>query len=129
MTSVIPAETCCLVMTDCCHSGSICDFSDPGWQSREAICMSGCTDAQTSGDTGRGGIFTHSLLMAIQELHDEDEDDYSIAQLYNKQLEKDDEVFNSEQDITIKWTAELNGPQDMAWPLIPEGEYQAPWGQ
>lgn len=101
MTSVIPAETCCLVMTDCCHSGSICDFSDPGWQGREAICMSGCTDAQTSGDTGRGGIFTHSLLMAIDALQQVGKDNYNVATVYNATLKFDEKIFASAQDISI----------------------------
>jgi len=129
VTESVNQEAKILILVDCCHSGTIGDFRSAGglWDGFKAVSMSGCRDNQTSGDTGRGGIWTHSLLLAIQDLQDDEEDDYSIAQLYNKQLEKDDEVFDSPQDITVKWTAELNGPEDMAWPMIPEQEYQAPW--
>jgi len=43
------------------------------------------------------------------------------------QLDKDDNVFHSQQDIQLKWTSELQGPTDMAWPMIPTGPYTAPW--
>lgn len=116
-----------LIMCDCCHSGTIGDFTDPCWEGKKAISMSGCTDQQTSGDTGRGGIWTHSLLIAIEQMKQDGNDDYSVGQLYNMQLDKDEVVFHSEQDITLMCSPELNGPEDMAWPLIPPGNYRAPW--
>eukprot|EP00746_Dinoflagellata_sp_MGD_P057751 gnl/MRDRNA2_/MRDRNA2_24835_c0_seq1.p1 gnl/MRDRNA2_/MRDRNA2_24835_c0~~gnl/MRDRNA2_/MRDRNA2_24835_c0_seq1.p1 ORF type:complete len:325 (-),score=63.80 gnl/MRDRNA2_/MRDRNA2_24835_c0_seq1:428-1321(-) len=127
VTSCVSPEVKILILCDCCHSGTIGDFSAPEWKGFEAVSMSGCRDSQTSGDTGRGGIFTHALLMAIQQMQEDQEDDYSVAQLYNMQLDKDDQVFNSKQDITVKWTSELLGVQDMAWPLLPEDNYVAPW--
>lgn len=132
VTSSVNSDVKIILLCDCCHSGTIGDFRSAGgsWDGYHAVSMSGCMDSQTSGDTGKGGIFTHALLLAVQDMQEEDEDgDYSVAQLYNKQLEKDDEVFDSAQDITVKWTTELSGPQDMAWPLIPTQPFQAPWGQ
>lgn len=119
-----------LIMCDCCHSGTIGDFGTAdGWDEFKAISFSGCADDQTSGDTGNGGIFTHSLLMAIQDMQESDETEYSVAQLYNKVLERDDEVFHSDQDIKLKWTKALGDATCLAWPLVPQGDYQAPWGR
>jgi hypothetical protein len=129
ITESVERDVNILIMCDCCHSGTIGDFENEEWDGFRALSMSGCKDSQTSGDTGRGGIWTHSLLLAIEELHDEGEDDYSIGQLYNIQLDKDDEVFNSKQDIQIKWTSDLGGPEDMAWPFVPPGEFTAPWNE
>jgi hypothetical protein len=118
-----------LIMCDCCHSGTIGDFSNPVWVGKEAVSMSGCRDNQTSGDTGQGGIWTHSLLLAIQQMQSNGNDDYSCAQLYNQQLEKDDETFNSAQDIQVHWTADLGGPERMAWPFVPSQPYLSPWAR
>lgn len=127
VSSNCPEGVNVIIMCDCCHSGTIGDFGEELWDNIRAISLSGCRDGQTSGDTGRGGIFTHSLLMAIQTLQDNDNDDYSVAQLYNGTLTKDDEVFNSEQEITMKWTTALGAAENMAWPLVPQTNFQAPW--
>jgi hypothetical protein len=117
-----------LIMCDCCHSGTIGDFQSDmeTWEGHTALSMSGCADDQTSGDVG-GGIWTHSLLMAIQQLQEEGVEEYSIAQLYNKQLAKDDQVFNSQQDIQLKWSKDLGGATNMEWPLVPKAPYVAPY--
>merc|ERR1712232_64320 len=59
-----------LILTDCCHSGTIADLDKDDWGDRHAISIAGCLDGQTSGDMGRCGIFTHSLLLAIDQLED-----------------------------------------------------------
>jgi|EP00927_Polykrikos_kofoidii_P067635 hypothetical protein len=127
VTSCVSSDVEILILCDCCHSGTIGDFSNPCWDGYRAVSMSGCKDSQTSGDTGRGGIFTHSLLKAIENMQQQNEDSYNVAQIYNEQLDEDDELFHSEQDITIAWSSDLPGPHDMAWPLIPTTPYAAPW--
>jgi hypothetical protein len=118
-------ETRVLILTDCCHSGTIADLSKGDWASRHAISMTGCADNQTSGDIGKGGIFTHSMLMATQKLQQEGEEEYSVGRMYNETLERDEEVFDSAQDIAIQCSPGLSADQ-MVWPLIPERPYQAP---
>mmetsp|Transcript_69440 Transcript_69440/g.123748 ORF Transcript_69440/g.123748 Transcript_69440/m.123748 type:complete len:297 (+) Transcript_69440:69-959(+) len=127
VTDVCEQGTKILIMCDCCHSGTIGDFGSPCWEGHTAVSMSGCKDHQTSGDTGRGGIWTHSCLIAIQALLEEGKTSFSCAQLYNMQLKKDDAVFNSAQDIELYWTPDLDGAEGMAWPLIPQTGYIAPW--
>mmetsp|Transcript_52379 Transcript_52379/g.152254 ORF Transcript_52379/g.152254 Transcript_52379/m.152254 type:complete len:300 (+) Transcript_52379:72-971(+) len=128
MTSSLDAEVKTLIITDCCHSGTIADFNTGDWGDRQAISMTGCLDDQTSGDIGKGGIFTHSMLLAIGEMKQEDPDgDYSVAKLYNKTVDKDDEVFHSKQDITMQCSPGFR-PNSMAWPLVPDDGWQPPLG-
>lgn len=115
-----------IILSDCCHSGTISDFGSADWGHIEACSISGCADDQTSGDTGNGGIFTHSMLMAIADMCANGEDSYSVGQLYNKTLDFDDEVFASKQDIKAAASAEAGGVNNISWPLIPDA-YSAPW--
>jgi len=116
-----------LIMCDCCHSGTMADFADEEWKDIEAISMSGCKDDQTSGDTGSGGIWTHSLLLAIQQLQEDGNNDYAVGQVYNMQLEKDDSIFDSAQDINAHWSPKLDGLEHMAWPFVPQNKFVAPY--
>mmetsp|Transcript_89669 Transcript_89669/g.278553 ORF Transcript_89669/g.278553 Transcript_89669/m.278553 type:complete len:301 (+) Transcript_89669:82-984(+) len=128
LTGALNEEVKILILTDCCHSGTIADFETGDWAGRQAISITGCLDGQTSGDIGRGGIFTHSMLMAVGELKNDGEDDYSVGKLYNVTLEKDDEVFNSQQDITLQCAPGFQ-PRQMAWPLIPTGDWSPPYNR
>jgi hypothetical protein len=116
-----------LILTDCCHSGTIADLDKDDWGNIHAISITGCLDEETSGDIGRGGIFTHSMLLAIDKLENAGEEDYSVGFLYNATVEQDDKVFRSAQNITIQSTNAVH-PDEMAWPLIPlGGSYEAPF--
>lgn len=127
ITGAVDADAKVIILTDCCHSGTIADFHNGDWAERKAVSITGCLDGQTSGDIGRGGIFTHSMLMAIAELQREGEDEYSVGKLYNKTLQKDDEKFNSKQDICLQCSPG-HLPNQMAWPLIPQQPYTSPLG-
>eukprot|EP00811_Abedinium_folium_P001552 NODE_11420_length_1288_cov_2.972438.p1 GENE.NODE_11420_length_1288_cov_2.972438~~NODE_11420_length_1288_cov_2.972438.p1 ORF type:complete len:402 (-),score=118.58 NODE_11420_length_1288_cov_2.972438:82-1173(-) len=125
MTSSLHDEVRVVILTDCCHSGTIADLGKDEWNDHQAISMTGCLDTQTSGDTGRGGIFTHSMLLAIDKFNQANEQDYSVGALYNATLNEDDSVFDSAQDICIQCSNAVDAG-GMAWPFVPLGEYTAP---
>lgn len=127
-TASVDASVQSLILTDCCHSGTICDFGHDCWEGRKAISITGCLDSQTSGDIGRGGIFTHSMMQAIGQLSIEGEERYSVGKLYNVTIEKDESIFRSQQKITMQCAPHFL-PSEMAWPLIPQGIYLPPLGQ
>jgi hypothetical protein len=127
LISALPTETRVIVLSDSCHSGTILDLGKPHWNEREAISIAGCRDEQTSAGTGKGGMFSHSMLLAVHDFSagDVPEKDYTIAHLYNQILYEDDHTFHSEQEITLQCSART-APNTMPWPLVPEGDYVAP---
>jgi hypothetical protein len=127
ITAATDEEAKIIILTDCCHSGTIADFGKGEWTGRRAISITGCLDGQTSGDIGKGGIFTHSMLLAIAQLEADGEEEYSVGKLYNATLDKDNTRFNSQQDITMQCSPG-HLPNQMVWPLIPKGTYVAPLG-
>merc|ERR1719428_2087342 len=54
-----------LLITDCCHSGTIGDLEKAIWRPFRAVSISACQDYQTSIDTGPGGALTALLLETL----------------------------------------------------------------
>jgi len=125
ITENVPPSCKVLIITDCCHSGTIADLDREQWNDFQAISMTGCMDNQTSGDMGKGGIFTHSMLVSIQKLLESGHDEFSVGKLYNTTLTYDDRIFNSPQDISMQYSNGCN-PSQVKFPLIPQGPYISP---
>lgn len=117
-----------LILTDCCHSGTIADLRRSCWGTRQVISITGCLDNQTAGDTGKGGIFTHSMLLAVENLRSTCASGHSVGMLYNTCLDQNTRVFHSSQDITLQSSPAVS-PDTMAWPIAPTRNYQAPLTQ
>lgn len=119
-------ETSVLIIADCNNSGTVADLNSAVWRDRRAISISACRDSQVAGAaTGGGGIFTHSVLLAIDRLGRLGEAEYSVGLLFNAALKEDDDVFDSKQDFTIQ-ALDSCQPDSMPWPLIPPGTYDSP---
>mmetsp|Transcript_84279 Transcript_84279/g.161106 ORF Transcript_84279/g.161106 Transcript_84279/m.161106 type:complete len:369 (-) Transcript_84279:230-1336(-) len=125
ITEAVDPSARIIVLSDCCHSATICDFNRDVWDNREAISISGSLDEQTSADTGKGGVFTNALLLAIDMLEEDELEEYSVGMLFNATIEYDFKVFNSVQNITLQTPGDFS-PDEMAWPLVPRGQYLAP---
>lgn len=126
ITSSVPAETRILIVTDCCHSGSMADMARPCWKGREVINITGCADDQTSMDTGSGSFMTNCLIKAIGNFESEGTTDYSVAQLYNAMLTVfDEDVRPSLESMGLNQSIGIECPADfnynmMPWPLVPK---------
>jgi len=127
VTAAIPEECKVLVLSDCCHSGTVCDFGTSlKWSKFQAVSFSGCKDHQTSGDTGRGGIFTHALCLAIERTRAEGKSFDRIGQFFARVIDVDDEVFDSAQDIFMDSSVNCD-KYNFPWPIVPTSYYKAPF--
>eukprot|EP00928_Gymnodinium_smaydae_P069961 TRINITY_DN5390_c0_g1_i1.p1 TRINITY_DN5390_c0_g1~~TRINITY_DN5390_c0_g1_i1.p1 ORF type:complete len:348 (-),score=63.29 TRINITY_DN5390_c0_g1_i1:533-1576(-) len=142
LTENLPPTSRLMVLSDSCHSGTMCDFtSQPEkWETQRdclaacdsqhfhAAAMSGCDDKQVSRGTGQGGVFSNSMLIAIERLARHGTNDYTAATLYNEILKVQKKVFRSPQNINLTFP---HGSQAgfMPWPLAPKGDYVAPLSQ
>eukprot|EP00811_Abedinium_folium_P037233 NODE_9868_length_1393_cov_18.093207.p1 GENE.NODE_9868_length_1393_cov_18.093207~~NODE_9868_length_1393_cov_18.093207.p1 ORF type:complete len:305 (+),score=88.69 NODE_9868_length_1393_cov_18.093207:121-1035(+) len=117
-----------VVLLDCCHSETMLDVTKPEWNRRgyRAFSICGCKDDQTSAGTGKGGLFSRSIMGAIQRLQTEAEPGYCVSQLYNTTLDEYEQRKNDShrQKITLHGCG--LAPQYFVWPLQPTTEYVAP---
>jgi len=110
-----------LILTDCCHSGTIADLGKSCWSKKglNAMAISGCKDDQTSGDIGFGGIMTHSLLLAVDRLTVRGGKPCSVTNVYQEITGIAKHLFPQvEQNITMHSTGQDTGK--MLFPLLPQ---------
>lgn len=108
-----------LVLVDCCHSETICDFTeDSEWakQQRKAISICAAQDKEVAlSDHMQGGIFTNSITEALMEL--QTLDSYNVSTIFNRiydEYRKNGDP-NNPQHISIHGC--VHHPYECAWPL------------
>lgn len=126
LCSRLPKTATFMGVFDCCHLGTMCDFKNPCWKGRQALAISGCRDNETSAHTGRGGMCTHSILLAIEALLRKGRTTFSCQELLRETLNENYTRFHSSQDITLSRTPRTL-PSRVRWPLIPLNKYIAPY--
>jgi hypothetical protein len=129
----LPQGVNLLIIADCCHSDSICDFESHAdlWAGISAVSISGCKDGQTSGDVG-GGVLTHSLLLTMQKIREGmDSGDLAnsplnVAWVFETTVKTKQKVFADQEQVLSHETSADYTP--MVWPLIPRDKYVSPMG-
>eukprot|EP00397_Hematodinium_sp_SG-2012_P006514 GEMP01006547.1.p1 GENE.GEMP01006547.1~~GEMP01006547.1.p1 ORF type:complete len:389 (+),score=78.80 GEMP01006547.1:41-1207(+) len=118
----IPKSTRILCITDCCHSGSICDIDSFNYK-HEIVQISAAKDNQTSLDMSTfgtaGGVLTCAIFDAIKEFRRQGKTQLSVADVYNScvgKVAKHAKRAKHQQDIGIQHANIL--PHEFPWPFM-----------
>lgn len=130
-----------VLIFDCCHSGTMCDFDRECWQNEDgtgqnAVCMVGCRDSQESAGMAkqmRGGAFSRAITTTIRNLGINPEIT-NAADVYNQVLDEANNWIPAghQQDIMCSCPTGVT-PDMVEWPLFladpnkkPEKSFRAP---
>lgn len=123
-----------LVLTDCCHSGSIADIDSFDYK-HEIIAIAAAKDSQEALDMStfaeeklQGGALTCSMMKTLDKLHNEKGGaDFSVEEVFNS-MKKFCKVLTDkvghDQDVSIQ-SANID-PAAFAWP-VPKGRMTTGW--
>jgi len=111
-----------LVVTDCCHSATVCDLENDNMAGRPIVHLAAVKDEQCAQDLGDGGAFTSSLLETIETYVEEGVDQFTLTDLFNRTHDDFSDRF-AEQDFCIELTPGYD-PDTFMWPLVPPAGYQ-----
>lgn len=111
-----------LVVTDCCHSATVCDLDNEAMKGRPVVHLAAVKDEQCAQDLGDGGAFTSSLLETIETYVEEGVSLFSLTDIFNRTHDDFSDRF-AEQDFCIELTIDYD-PDTFMWPLIPQPGYQ-----
>jgi hypothetical protein len=119
-----------MIVTDCCHSGTIADLDNAGKYGERAIVhFAGTQDAQEAADTGYGGAATTAMINAVNTLEQQKgAGNYTIGEVFqsmkkwmvNGGFTSARRVDPNLQDITLNFTGPVD-PNKMPWPITKKG--------
>lgn len=119
-----------LIVTDCCHSGTIADLdNERKYGDRPVVHIAGTQDHQEAADTGTGGAATTAMIETIRELEmGKGAGKYTIKQVFQNMQKwlitrgytASARVDPDLQNITLNWTAAAD-PGKMPWPITKGG--------
>lgn len=108
-------ETRILVITDCCHSGTLADVDTHDWGDRRICSFAACQDHEQSTDTGRGGVLSKAIEYAVRELaFTKGKKEYSLYQIWKRILRY---ARRLEIDQLPVMTYANIDPKRSAWPM------------
>jgi hypothetical protein len=114
-----------LIITDCCHSGTIGDLDKACWEPFTAISLSACQDYQTSTDTGKGGVLTGLICETLEDLAEASdvEKDLTVGAFFEAMMASEHYAqFSAKQQLSMMTTSE-SAAEDMLWPYLPKKGY------
>mmetsp|Transcript_112533 Transcript_112533/g.220573 ORF Transcript_112533/g.220573 Transcript_112533/m.220573 type:complete len:311 (+) Transcript_112533:77-1009(+) len=113
-----------IFITDCCHSGTVCDLSRKILTGRPIVHLAAVRDDQSAQDLGDGGAFTCSLIETVEHLvrHDDRHDGhFSVPEVFNACYDRYNYRFD-DQDFSFETTAHFD-PDTFRWPLVPPRDW------
>jgi hypothetical protein len=116
-----PRENKILFVTDCCHSGTVCDLDDPVLGGHQIVHYAAVQDNQEAQDVG-GGAFTSSLLEMIEDVVASGTHEMSVDELYTEINTKFGPGWKQghAQDFNYNATMQADA-STFPWPFFPEG--------
>jgi len=110
-----------LFVTDCCHSGTICDLDDPVLGGHQIVHYAAVQDYQEAQDVG-GGAFTSSMLEMVEDLVAEGCEEMSVKELYDNINGKFGPAWleTGAQNFNFNATKSAD-PETFPWPFFPKG--------
>jgi hypothetical protein len=116
-----PRDNKILFVTDCCHSGTVCDLDDPVLGGHQIIHFAAVQDYQEAQDVG-GGAFTSSMLEMIEDLVAQGCEEMSVDELYTNINTKFGPGWleSGSQNFNFNHTASSD-PSTFPFPFFPPG--------
>merc|ERR1740138_1866075 len=71
-----------------------------------------------------GGLFTTSLLVAVQRLQQEGQQHYSVGAVFNEMLKEGKKTYGRGQHFWLEHSMAVV-PSSMAWPLLPTAKFDS----
>jgi hypothetical protein len=119
-----------LIVTDCCHSGTIADLdNERKYGDRPVVHIAGTQDHQEAADTGMGGAATTAMIETVRQLElGKGAGKYTVQQVFQNMQKwlitrgytAASRVDPDLQNITLNWTAAAD-PGKMPWPITQKG--------
>jgi len=116
-----PRENKILFVTDCCHSGTVCDLDDPVLGGHQIVHYAAVQDNQEAQDVG-GGAFTCSMLEMIEDLVAAGTEEVSVDELYEQINTKFGPGWELTGAQNFNYNATMQSdPATFPWPFMPHG--------
>jgi len=112
-------ETRVLLITDCCHSGTACDLSDPRLEGRPIFHIAASRDDEEAIDLNDGAVLTTCLLETVRRAcNNEDASETTLTELYNSMVGMYQKRFQADQTFSFS-APQGSDPDTCPWPLMP----------
>jgi hypothetical protein len=119
--SYFPRTNKMLFVTDCCHSGTVCDLDDPVLGGHQIVHYAAVQDNQEAQDVG-GGAFTSSMLEMIEDLVQQGCQEMSVDELYTSINTKFGPGWELTGAQNFNYNATMSAdPSTFPWPFFPAG--------
>jgi hypothetical protein len=116
-----PTTNKILFVTDCCHSGTVCDLDDEVLGGHQIVHYAAVQDNQEAQDVG-GGAFTSSMLEMIEDLVAAGTHEMSVDELYTSINTKFGPGWELTGAQNFNYNATMQAdPSTFPWPFFPAG--------
>lgn len=109
-----------LVLTDCCHSGTVVDVESSTWEDGHCVIAIAATqDDQCDSDTGHGGALTIGMKDSMEIMTNQNRSVYHVQDIIDHLGEKVENIGKAQDNPQQMNVQHVNlDPEEMQWPFI-----------